>query len=127
MATGHDLYAMEEVVIRAKGQILVDTGLAVGLPRGTYARIAPRSGLANKKRINVGGSVIDGDNTGEVKVILMNHGTQDCLIQEGERIAQVIVEKINTETAVQIEYLANTDRGTQGFGSTESNSKQTIK
>ena len=100
MAAGHDLYAMEEVLIPAKGQALVDTGLAVGLPRGTYARIAPRSGLANKKRINVGGGVIDADYTGEVKVILMNHGTQDCLIQAGERKAQIIFEKINTETAI---------------------------
>ena len=84
MAAGHDLYAMEEVLIPAKGQTLVDTGLAVGLPRGTYARITPRSGLANTKRINVGGGIIDADYTGEVKVILMNHGTQDCLIQAGE-------------------------------------------
>ena len=100
MAAGHDLYAMEEVLIPAKGQTLVDTGLAVGLPRGKYARIAPRSGLANNKRINVGGRVIDADNTGEVKVILLNQGTQDCLIQAGERMAQRIVEKINTKIAV---------------------------
>ena len=121
MAAGHDLYAMEEVLIPAKGQILVDTGLAVGLPRGKYARIASRSGPANKKRINVGGGVINADYTGEVKVILMNHWTQDCLIQAGERMAQIIVEKINTETAVQVEHLANTDRGTKGFGSTDLN------
>ena len=118
MAAGHCLYTMEEVLIPAKDQTLVDTGLAVGLPRGTYARIARRSCLANKKRINVGGGVIDAEYTGEIKVILMNHGTQDCLIQAGERIAQIIVEKIITEAAVQVEHLANTDRGTKGFGST---------
>ena len=100
MAAGHDLYAMEAVLIPAKGQTLVDTGLAGELQRGTYARIARRSGLANKKRINVRGGVIDSDYTEEVKVILMNHGTKDCLIQAGERIAHIIVEKINTETAV---------------------------
>ena len=127
MAACHDLYAMEEVLIPAKGQTLVDTGLAVGLPRGTYARIAQRSGLANKKRINVGGGVIDADYTGEVKVILMNDGTQDCLIQAGERMAQLIVEKINSETAVQVEHLAITDRGTKGFGSTDLNPRRTIK
>ena len=127
MAAGHDLYAMEEVLIPAIGQTLVDTGLAVGLPQGTYARIAPQSGLANKKRMNVGGGVIDADYSGEVKVILMNHGTQDCLIQAGEPIAQMIVGKINTQTAVQVETLANTDRGTKGFGSTNLNPSQTIK
>ena len=113
MAAGHDLYAMEEVLIPAKGQTLVDTGLAIGLPRGTYARIAPPSGLANKKRINDGGGVIDADYTEEVKVILMNHGTQDCLIQAGEQIAQIIVDKLNTKAAVQVEHVANTDHGTK--------------
>ena len=57
----------------------------------------------------------------------MNHGTQDCLIQVGERIAQIIVEKINTQTAVQVEHLANIDRGTKGCGSTDLNPRQTIK
>ena len=127
MAAGRDLSAMEEVSIPAKGQTLVDTGLAIGLPTGTYARIAPRSSLANNKRINVGGGVIDADYTGEVKVIFMNHGTQDCLIQAGERMAQIIVEKINTETAVQVDHLANSDRGTKGFGSTDLSPTRTIK
>ena len=127
MAAGHDLYAMEEVLIPAKGETLVDTGLSVGLPSGTYARIASRTGLTNKKRIKFGGGVIDADSTGEVKVILMNHGTQDCLIQAGERIAQIIVEKINTEAAVQMEHLANTVPGTKGVGSTDLNPRRTIK
>ena len=100
MAAGHNLYAIEAVLIPANGQILVDIGLAVGLLRGTYARIAPRSGLAKKRRIKVGGGVIDADYTGEVKVILMNHGPQDCLNQAWQQIAQIIVEKINTETTV---------------------------
>ena len=78
------------MLIPAQGQKAVHTGLALGLPRGTYVRLAARSGLANKKRINVGGGVIDVDYTGEVKVILMNHGTQDCLIQAGEQIGQII-------------------------------------
>ena len=127
LAAGHDLYAMQEVLIPAKGQTLVDTGLMLGLPRGIYARIAPRSGLPNKKRINVGGGVIDADYTGEVKVILINHGTQDCLIQAGERMAQIIVEKMNTEAALQVEHRANTDCGTKGFGSTDLNPRRTIK
>ena len=85
------------------------------------------SSLANKKRINVGGGVIDADYTGEVKVILMNHGTQDCLIQAGELMAQIIVEKIKTETGVQVEHLANTDLGTKRFGSTDLNLRRTIE
>ena len=57
----------------------------------------------------------------------MNHGTQDYFIQAGERIAHIIVEKINTETAVQVEHLANTDRGTKGIRSTALNPRRTIK
>ena len=58
---------------------------------------------------------------------MINHGTQDCLIQAGERIAQIIVEKINTERAVQVKHLANTDRGTKGFENTYLNPRRTIK
>ena len=97
MAAGHDLYAMENIHIPARGQVLVETGLAIVLPKGTYARIAPRSGLASKKRISVGGGVINADYTGEVKVIFINQGNEECLIQRGERMAQIIVEKINTK------------------------------
>ena len=114
-------------MIPANGQTLVHTGLAVGLPRGACARIAPRCGLANKKRIHVGDGVIDADYTEEVKVILMNHGTQDSLIQAGERIAQIIDAKINTEQAVQVEHPTHTDCGTKGFGSTDLNPRRTIK
>ena len=77
--------------------------------------------------MNIGGGVIDADYTGEVKVILINHGTQDSLIQAGERNAHIIVEKINTAAAVQVEHLSNTGRGTKGFGSTDLNHRQTIK
>ena len=108
------------------GQVLVETGLAIGLPKGTYARIAPRSGLASKNRISVGGGAIDVDYTGEVKVILNNQGNEECLIQTGELMAQIIVEKIKTETAVQVKHLPKTDRGTQGFGRTDSDPKPII-
>ena len=57
----------------------------------------------------------------------MHQGTQDCLIQAGERIAQIIVEKINIEAAVKVEHLANTDRGTKDLGSTNLNRRRTIK
>ena len=115
MPAGHELYAMENIHIPARGQVLVETGLAIGLPKGTYARIAPRRGLASKKRISVGGGVIDADYIGEVKVILINQGNEECLIETGERMTQIIVEKINTETPVQVKQLSKTNRRTQGF------------
>ena len=127
MAAGHDWYAMENIHLPATGQVLVETGLAIGLPKGTYARIAQRSGLASKKRISVGGGVMDADYRGEVKVILVNQEHEECLIQIGERIAEIIVEKINTETAVQVKHLPKTDRGTLGFASTDKDQKRIIQ
>ena len=118
---------MENIPIPARGQLLVEPGLAIGLPNGTYARIAPRSGLASKMRISVGGGVIDAHYTGEVKAILINQGNEGCLIQKGERMAQIMVEKINTETAVQLKHLCYTNRATKGFGSTDLDPKRTIQ
>jgi len=83
MAAGHDLYAIKEILIPARGQVLVETGLSIGLPQGTYARLAPRSGLASKNGIGIGGGVIDADYTGEVRVIMTNHSERDCQIHTG--------------------------------------------
>lgn len=70
MAAGHDIYALTDGTIRSQRLMLVDTGIAIGLPKGRYGRIAARSGMASKHEIAVGGGVIDADYTGEVKVIL---------------------------------------------------------
>jgi len=76
-SAGQDLYALEDMLIPARGQKLIGTGIAIGIGQGTYARIAPRSGLANKESIGIGGGVIDADYMGEVKVIMMNHGKKN--------------------------------------------------
>jgi len=78
---------------------MVETGIAIGLPEGTYGRLAARSGMASKMGIPVGRGVIDAHYTGEIKVLLRNHGEADCLYKAGDRIAQLIIEKIpNTDT-----------------------------
>ena len=87
MAAGHDLYALKGGTIPAQRQMLVETGIAIGLPKGTYGRLAARSGMASKHGIAVGGGVIDADYTGEVRVILRNHGTTDYKFKAGDRIA----------------------------------------
>ena len=74
----------------------MDTGLAVSLPLGTYARIAPRSGLAYRHFIDVGVGIVDSDFQGEIKVILFNHFVEDFLDQAGDRITQLILERIDT-------------------------------
>jgi len=70
----HDIYALTDSLVPAKGQAMVETGILIRLPEGTYGRLAARSGMASKRGIAVGGGKIDADYTGEVKVTLQNHG-----------------------------------------------------
>jgi len=93
-AAGQDLYANEERTIPARGQEVVTTGISITPPQGTYGRIAPRSGMAVKHQISVNAGVIDSDYTSEIKVVLANMSKQDYQIQKGDRITQLIAEKI---------------------------------
>lgn len=75
-------------------QALVKTDLSIAIPPNTYARIAPRSGLAVKKMIDCGAGVVDYDYRGPVGVVLFNHGSEDFKIEKGDRVAQLILERI---------------------------------
>ena len=101
-AAGHDLYANEGIEIPAREQAVVGTGIAIGLPHDTYGRIAPRSGLAVKYKLTTNAGVIDADYTGEVKVVLVNQGNQPYKVEQGDRIAQLIIEKINNEELQEV-------------------------
>ena len=118
-AAGHDLYAQETQKIPATGQGIIGTGIAIGLPSGTYGRIAPRSGLAIRHSLTVNAGVIDADYTGEIKVVLVNLGTEDYQVHKGDKIAQLIVERIISEEAILVHELETTTRGTKGFGSSD--------
>ena len=83
-------------MIPSKGKGVVQTGLAVPLLSGVYARIAPRSGLAVKKFIDMGAGVIDSDYRDEIGIVLFNHSAMDFPVQVGDKIAQLILEKIKT-------------------------------
>ena len=83
-AAGHDIYALKDGSVQAGEQVLVETGIVIELPEGTYGRLATRSGMASKMGIVVGGGIIEADYTGEVKVILRNHGKMDCLYKAGD-------------------------------------------
>jgi dUTP pyrophosphatase len=117
-AVGYDLYSNMSCVIRASERGLVSTGITIVLPPGVYGRVAPRSGLAVKHGIQVGAGVIDPDYTGEVKVILFNHGDKDFEVKKGDRIAQLVLEKCETPPIKEINIVEDTDRGSGGFGST---------
>ena len=118
LAAGFDLSASEDRTIPAGGRALVPTDISIACPQGTYARIAPRSGLAYKHGIDVGAGVVDADYRGPVGVILFNFGTQDFVVAKGDRIAQLILEKVCMAEAVEVQDLDDTERGVAGFGST---------
>ncbi|GJN23792.1 hypothetical protein PR202_gb11471 [Eleusine coracana subsp. coracana] len=118
LAAGYDLSSAAEMVVPARGKALVPTDLSIAIPEGTYARIAPRSGLAWKHSIDVGAGVIDADYRGPMGVILFNHSDVDFAGKPGDRIAQMIIEVIATPEVAEVEDLDATVRGEGGFGST---------
>ncbi|RCV41550.1 hypothetical protein SETIT_9G145300v2 [Setaria italica] len=118
LAAGYDLSSAAEMVVPARGKALVPTDLSIAIPEGTYARVAPRSGLALKHSIDVGAGVIDADYRGPVGVILFNHSDVDFAVKPGDRIAQMIIEVIATPEVAEVEDLDATVRGEGGFGST---------
>lgn len=118
LAAGYDLSAAYSVVIPARGKGLVKTDLAIHVPCGTYGRVAARSGLAMKHHLDVGAGVIDGDYRGNVGVILFNHGSSDFLVNRGDRVAQLILERYESAKIVEVERLELSERGHGGFGST---------
>ncbi|KAK1690758.1 deoxyuridine 5'-triphosphate nucleotidohydrolase [Colletotrichum godetiae] len=117
-AAGYDLYAAKVTTIPARGKAMVDTDIAISVPAGTYGRVAPRSGLASKNFIDTGAGVIDADYRGQVKVLLFNHADTDFEVAEGDRIAQLIIERIFTPEVVEVAELEESVRGAGGFGST---------
>lgn len=117
-AAGYDLSSAYDYTVPARGKELVKTDLSIAIPEGTYARIAPRSGLAWKNFIDTGAGVVDYDYRGNVGVILFNHSDSDFVVRKGDRVAQLILERILTPEVVEVEDLEATDRGAGGFGST---------
>ncbi|KAI0921398.1 Deoxyuridine 5'-triphosphate nucleotidohydrolase [Taiwanofungus camphoratus] len=118
LAAGYDLYSAERKTIPARGKALVDTQISIAVPAGTYGRVAPRSGLASKFMIDTGAGVIDADYRGVIFVLLFNYSDQDFQVEEGDRIAQLIIERIITPDVLEVEDLDETLRGAGGFGST---------
>ncbi|RQM09183.1 hypothetical protein DD237_000304 [Peronospora effusa] len=118
LAAGLDLSAAYDAVIPANGKGLVKTDLIIAVPDGCYARVAPRSGLALIKSIDTGAGVIDADYRGNLGVILFNHSTDDFPIKRGDRVAQLILEKIEYPEILEVDEIEETVRGAGGFGST---------
>ena len=121
-ASGMDLCAsVETQTTLARGKtMLVPTGLYLSIPHGYEAQVRPRSGLALKHGVTVLNTpgTIDSDYRGEVGIILANFGEKDFVIERGMRIAQLVIQRVESADFVEVEALSDTERGLDGFGST---------
>ncbi|KAG6499419.1 hypothetical protein ZIOFF_039205 [Zingiber officinale] len=114
-SAGYDLAINREQFVPKKDKSLLTTGICIQIPRGTYARIAPRSSTALQGLIIMGG-VVDEDYRGEVKIIAYNLTNKHIYLQKHECIAQLILERIATPEVMEVTHLETTARGVQGFG-----------
>ncbi len=121
-SAGMDLYAAvrDPVVSDPMSVVLVPTNLKIELPVGLEAQIRPRSGLALKNRVILPNSpgTIDSDYRGEIKIIMMNLGTEPFTVNRGDRIAQIVISEFKKVDWLESKTLNETDRGEGGFGST---------
>jgi len=121
-SAGMDLRAniQENIILKPMERAIVPTGLFLELPIGTEAQVRPRSGLAAKKGITVlnAPGTVDADYRGEVGVILVNLSTEVFIVENGERIAQLVIAKHKRAEWIEVKTLSETKRGAGGFGST---------
>ncbi len=119
-AAGMDVVSAEDVTLPPGARHAVATGLALAIPPGYEIQVRPRSGLALKHGISVPNTpgTIDSDYRGELKVILINHGSQPFVIARGDRVAQLVLAPVTRAFWQEVSELEDTARGSGGFGST---------
>jgi len=121
-AAGADVYAYlkESVTLKVGKSCVIPTGVFYEIPEGFEIQVRPRSGLAAKNGITVLNTpgTIDSDYRGELQIILINLGDNDFVINNGDRIAQIIVAPVTQGNFIQVQNLSTTERGSKGFGST---------
>ena len=119
-SAGADLYSTENLTIKPGEMVLVKTGLSMEIPNGYVGLIYARSGLATKRGLAPANKVgvIDSDYRGEIMVALYNHSKQEQIVQDGERVAQIVITPYLKVDYQEVEELESTIRGKGGFGST---------
>lgn len=117
---GLDLYAAEAATIEPGARALVPTGIALAIPAGYAGLVLPRSGLALRHGLTLLNTpgLIDAGYRGEVKVLLVNHDRAAVTVARGDRIAQLVIQRVEPAELVEVDELPTTDRGAGGFGST---------
>jgi dUTP pyrophosphatase len=117
-AAGYDLFSAEDCTIEPRTRKVVKTDLSMAIPARHYGRVAPRSGLSFKFGIDIAAGVIDSDYRGPLGIVMVNNGTNAFEVKAGDRVAQLLLERVSTPEVEEVEELDDTVRGTSGFGST---------
>jgi dUTP pyrophosphatase len=118
-AAGYDIFSLSDYCIYPQTRVMLKTGISIELPEGYYGRLAPKSGLALNHGIDVMAGVIDSDYRGEISVILYNTDKDTpYVVRTGDKIAQLIVEKYYPFGLQVVDELSDSERGSDGFGST---------
>ena len=117
---GWDLYASEDAIIEPSETALVSTDIAMAIPDNYVGLIWDRSGMAVKRKVHRFAGVIDSGYRGEVKVCLWNSSTEHCIINKGDRIAQILFQPAPPLPLIEVQNLDRTERGSKGFGSSGS-------
>jgi dUTP pyrophosphatase len=117
-SAGYDLHSAKDLHIDPHGKAIVPTDLSIKVEDGYYGRIAPRSGMSWKNHTDIGAGVIDSDYRGAVGVVIFNHSKNRLEIVKGDRVAQLIIERISTPEIIEVDELDETKRGSGGYGST---------
>ena len=117
-AAGYDLCSAENVIVAKRSRLLVNTDIAIELPNDCCGQIVARSSLAKTYEVDVGAGLIDPDYRGPINVLLINNSDDDFIVVEGDRIAQLVLQKIETVPVIVVDKLSKTERGNGGFGST---------
>lgn len=115
---GIDVYSNEDKILNANTRDVISTGIAIAMETGYVALVWDKSGIAAKSGIKTMAGVIDSGYRGEVKIVLLNTTNKDYFIEKGQKIAQILIQKIERAQIEEVTYLDETSRGEGGFGST---------
>jgi dUTP pyrophosphatase len=116
----YDLFVLKQIRIAGNGYAPVATGIAFNIPKGYFGKVYERSGVSLQRPISVKAGVIDAGYTGEIMVIIHNHGDMPEILDAGTKLAQIAIHQLPETELVQVTEFEGTDRGEKGFGSSGS-------
>ena len=116
---GYDLYSLEDITLAPMARVVAKTGISIAIPMGFYGRVAPRSGLAVKKGLDVLAGVVDAGYRGDIGVVLINLSTEDIKLEKQSKVAQLIIEKCHDVDWAEVDDLDESERGEDGYGSSD--------